>query len=271
MKKSKEKLPDWPDWSNEDKSMDDDLLKMSRILFPYLKLLNPRIIEAIVNDNKNKSAEWEDKLLEAGVENFSNYFWNDSPVAFPCVRRYVKGEKKNDVAKDAIYIDDNDYPKQIWSFVFRKRSYGHYGPGGYSHAQVLDPKDYNSRLKEEFKGDFSKYSSNNSFGAFHTSAANALYTPSGFLKPTDNDENLRMLLIELIDKTYGSVCDPFPNKWVGNYDRVPPKWRLESFADLEQPEKVGDLSNINCFIDFRFNRMKKLIEDFPVKLKTLNN
>jgi hypothetical protein len=75
----------WPVWNVP---RDEEQLTLARILSPYIKILEPKIVELIVEDNNKNLAIWEDQLQSLGIRS-DIYLWEGSPVAFPGIRRHV--------------------------------------------------------------------------------------------------------------------------------------------------------------------------------------
>ena len=96
--------------------------------------------------------------------------------------------------RGALRLDDNDFPKQIWSHVFLGKKFPKHGPVGYALAHLADHKNYGNRHDSDFevKGDTKEL-----HGLF-TAATNSVYVPVGLIKPTDFGSRLRNLLQEPI-------------------------------------------------------------------------
>ena len=129
------KTGDWPEWKQP--SQEDSLL-LAQIAMRYVRFLDPKIVAAIADDNEVRRGEWCESLASCGVDP-SLYLWDGSPCAFPGVRRHAGSWEINRLRDsnsdysditDAICIDDNDYPKQIWSFVFRNAQFSKFGANG---------------------------------------------------------------------------------------------------------------------------------------------
>jgi len=166
-----------------------------------VRFLNPEIVAAIVEDNEQHRDEWSKELKSRGV-NPDSYLWERSSCAFPGVRRYAgsreiavhHGHAKNDDAsfEQALRLDDNDFPKQIWSFTFRRKQFSKSGPKGYALAHLADHKNYTNRFNLDFNV-VDGCSQSNLFGLF-TCPSNTVFIPTAMIKPTDFGELLRNLL-----------------------------------------------------------------------------
>lgn len=117
---------DWPVW---DYPSDQELYELIKLTVKYTKYLHPEIVRKVVQDNNKHTAKWSEQLERRKIPS-KIYLWENSPCAFPGVRRYAgsqeiaffrKHTKLSDSdIKYAIRLDDNDYPKHIWSYLFRK-------------------------------------------------------------------------------------------------------------------------------------------------------
>ena len=133
----------WPNWILPT----EELYLLAKTITKYIRFLSPDIIQSIVIKNEEIKEALSYKLKLKGVDP-DLYLWEKSSCCFPGVRRYagsseISAYKKHseiDKIKDAIAIDDNDYPKQIWSFIFRAAKYSKKGPEGYSLAHLVDHK-----------------------------------------------------------------------------------------------------------------------------------
>jgi hypothetical protein len=145
----------WPTW---DEPRSDQILELARITVPFVRFLHPDIVRAIVEDNESHRKEWSEALQSNGIDP-SIYLWDKSPCAFPDVRRYAgsreiaahRGHRTQEHTNGAIALDDNDYPKQIWSFVFRGKKFPKHGPKNYALAHLADHKDHGNRFGQDFE------------------------------------------------------------------------------------------------------------------------
>ncbi len=242
---------DWPTWRTPN---DEEQILLARVLLPFVKILAPEIVALIVEDNNKNLGDWKTQFDALGIQ-ADIYLWQDSPVAFPGIRRHVgSGETtifrsgpKLSKAENALYLDDNTYPKQLWSFALRRKRFGMKNPAHYSLAHILDHKDYNTRNSDELVG-FETSENKNLFAGLYTSCVNSVYVPTTFLKPTDHNSKIRKLLIQIVDKYYGSVCKPLPHSLSFNLAEIEEQWQLEKFP---QPTVVGNVTDVRSFLSYR--------------------
>jgi len=140
----------WPEWGQPSKG---DLLQLARITIPFIRFLHPDIVRAIVEDNEQHHDDWQTRLQERGIDP-ALYLWERSTCTFPGVRRYAgsteiaqhRGRMETTRGPEgALKLDDNHYPKIVWSFVFRGKTFQNMGPSGYSLAHLADHKQYKNR------------------------------------------------------------------------------------------------------------------------------
>ena len=90
-------------------------------------------------------------------------------------------------------LDDNDYPKHLWAFVFTGKPFRKQGPDGYQLAHLFDHKEHGNRWRGELDLPPDVEDPAPLYGLF-TSAATSVYAPGAFLRPTDFSPRLRTLL-----------------------------------------------------------------------------
>lgn len=255
---------EWPQW--ESPSEEDSLL-LARVLARHARFLKPEIVQHLVDDNRRHASDWRAALTARGVP-ADAYLWDGSPCAFPGVRRYsgsseiaeFRKRKPSDgkLPPDALALDDNDYPKQLWSFVFRGKLFQKQGPAGYNLAHLADHKDHNNRAA----ADFVLAPGTSVEGRLHglyTCPTNTVYLPTGLLKPTDFHPSVRGLFIRKAQALYGACCRIVP-PFLGVPECGDSRWDIEAF---EWADPVGGVANLPAFFEFRSMRMNKLFEAAP--------
>ena len=250
----------WPVWPEPS---EEDLLELARAMIPFVRFLNPEIINAVTEDNRCMGPEWSSRLKDLGIDP-DIYLWDGSPCAFPGVRRHAgnteiavfrKQAKTNKFPPQCIALDDNDYPKHLWSFTFTGKPFRKSGPDGHQLAHLFDHKEYGNRWREELDILPSVKEPKPLFGLF-TSAANLAYVPSAFLRPTDFSPRLRSLIQRRTLQLYGSICRIVPPPLtVKSCDDQ--NWSLDSFW---WNEPVGDMDNIPDFLEFRRKHLEEVLD-----------
>ena len=258
--KPKQTAP-WPNWPQPDS---EAYLELARKVLPHVRFLNPEIVKAIAEDNRSMRDKWSSQLKELGIDP-AIYLWECSPCAFPGVRRYagsaeIAAFRQKAAPKKAppecLALDDNDYPKHLWSIVFTGKPFRKRGPGGYQLAHLFDHKLHGNRWRDELVLPADAEGPAALYGLF-TSAANSAYVPSAFLRPTDFSPALRSLIQRRAKELYGGVCRIVPPPLeVKHCDD--PVWGLGNFR---WSEPVGGLDRIEDFLEFRRERVGKLVEE----------
>lgn len=249
----------WPIWPAPS---DEDMLKLARATTPYIRFLNLGVVQAVTEDNHRMSADWSSRLEALGIDP-AIYLWEGSPCVFPGIRRHA-GKKEtamfqqraasNDAAPQCLALDHNDYPKQLWAFVFTGKRFQKRGPDGYQLAHILDHKEYGNRWRMEL--DIPSGSREPKPYGLFTSAANLAYVPDTFMGPTDFSQSLRSLIQRRARQLYGEVCRIVPPP-LAIKACEDPNWSLDNFK-WDSP--VGDTVNVADFLEFRRKQMERLFE-----------
>ena len=250
----------WPVWPQPN---DEDLRSLAKVMTPFVRFLDPGIVEAVTNDNRRMKADWSSRLTALGI-NPATYLWKDSPCAFPGVRRYAGSTEsaafRKRVAADklppqCIALDDNDYPKQLWAYVLTGKPFRKRGPDCYQLAHLLDHKEHGNRWHDELDILPNAMVPDQLFGLF-TSAANSAYVPRALLRPTDFSPNLRSLIQRRALQLYGAICrivpPPFSVKFCEDQN-----WSLDEFR---WSKPVGGMENVPDFLSFRRERLEELFK-----------
>lgn len=249
----------WPDWGQPS---DEELRGLAQVLAPLVRFLQPEIVAAIVEDTRRHENEWSARLPERGIDP-AIYLWDGSPCVFPGVRRHAGSKEiaafrqrssEGALPPNCLAIDDNDYPKHVWAFIFTGKPFRKRGPVGYQLGHLVDHKEHRNRWREELHHVGGPAEPRTLFGLF-TSAANAAYFPAAFLRPTDFSFPLRSLLQRRAQQLYGDVCRILPPGLEVKHC-CDPEWDLEAFP-WNPP--VGDATYVSAFLDFRNHRIEELL------------
>ena len=254
----------WPAW---DQPGSAEVLALAHATTPFVRFLNPAIVQEVVEDNEQHRIEWTKALQERRIDPAA-YLWERSPCAFPGVRRYAgsreiaahRGHAQLDENQsvNALALDDNDYPKQIWSFVFRGAQFSKFGPADYALAHLADHKDHGNRFATDFEITEFPHSARPLFGLY-TCPTNTVYTPANLIKPTDFVGTIRTLLVRRAQELYGSFCEILPP-----FLRIPqPSSSDWNIGEFKWSDPVGTMEHVQSFLVFRNDRLRKLIEMKP--------
>ena len=249
----------WPTWNQPGS---DEVLALAHATSPFVQFLSPAVVQAVVEDNEQHRIEWIKALQERRIDPAA-YLWERSPCAFPGVRRYAgsreiaahRGHAQLDESQSvsALALDDNDYPKQIWSFVFRGVQFSKFGPADYALAHLADHKDHGNRFATDFEVTDTGADSRALFGLY-TCPTNTVYTPVRLIKPTDFVGTIRALLVRRAQNLYGSFCEILPP-----FLRVPQPSSSEwNVGEFKWSDPVGTTEHVNRFLAFRRDRLVKL-------------
>ena len=258
----------WPVWQQPN---DEDFLELARAMAPFVQFLDPGIIYAVAEDNRRLGAEWSSRLEALGIDP-AIYLWEGSPCAFPGVRRYAgsteiavfrKRAVSDEPPSQCLALDDNDYPKHLWGFVFTGKPFRKHGPDGYQLAHLFDHKQHGNRWRDELDLQADKDEPPPLYGLF-TSAANSVYAPGAFLRPTDLSPTLRSLIQRRAVQLYGNICRVVPSPLAVKPCKDP-NWALDDFP---WSAPVGGMDRIPDFLKFRRERIGELIDKRHAALRT---
>lgn len=255
LKKQVETSGNWPAW---DMPTADTILALTKMVTPYVRFLHPNVVRQIVEDNERNRQQWREKLIRRNIDP-DYYLWDKSSCAFPGIRRYEGsreiayyrkqlGQLELDVL-DALRLDDNSFPKQIWSFIYRRKKFQNKGPEGYSLAHLADHKTYKNRLADEF--DIAGTTQKKLYGLF-SCASNTVFMPNTLLRLTDLNMQVRLLLLHKAQNLYGAFCNllPFQPKPQNSDD-----WHVDRF---DWCEPIGEDAPLDGFFQFRVETIASL-------------
>lgn len=248
----------WPTWPEPN---DDDLLALARAVARHARFLHPDVVAAIVEDNERHREDWTKQLAARGVD-AAGYLWPRGPCAFPGVRRYAGSreiaefhghrEATGNLA-GALALDDNTYPKHVWSWILRGRPFQQFGPAGYALAHLADHKELGNRADAEF-GRGAADADAPLFGLF-TCPTNTAYLPVSLLRPTDHARHLRNLLMRRAEAIYAPAAELLPAPLaVGPASG--PAWELGQF---HWAEPVGGREFLDVFLRYREEAMARIL------------
>ena len=235
--------------------------QLAKVTTKYIRFINPEIVRCIVEENENNRESISAALSSQGI-NPDLYLWEKSSCCFPGVRRYAGSSeisayrKRSEISEieDALILDDNDFPKQLWSFIFRGTQFSKFGPAGYSLAHLVDHKKEKNRMEDEFIFP-AGFKFESPFYGLYTCATNAVYIPNSLMKPTDFNGQIRNLLVRKALELYQPVCNIIP-PYIRVKENNDDKWCVENF---EWAEPVGTLDNIEAFLEFRRKKLREII------------
>ncbi|MCC8179290.1 MAG: hypothetical protein LIP23_00025 [Planctomycetes bacterium] len=253
----------WPEWKQPDEKA---VLEMTKAVTPFVRFLHQDVVKQLVDDNQAKMELFRSALRRAGIQP-ELYLWDGCSCAFPGIRRYSgnmeiavfrKKSSPLDEMKDAVALDDNSYPKHIWSFVCRGVRCGKFGPKGYALAHLADHKVYNSsRYNDDFHCEFPDGFSlgSTAFFGLYTAATNTVYMPQNVIDLSDYSPRTRALLMNKAVELYGESGQLFP-PCLKLREIQSPEWRLDAFAFAEP---VGAGVDLTPFLTYRQQVLTRLL------------
>lgn len=218
--------------------------------------IHPSIVRYITQANIQYRLKFENICHD--LCKTSSFFYPNSDCVFPGFRRPVNSEKigqwKNHVYEpDGTILNDNTFPRHIWSYLSMNRGYaggsaGMWASSGldkFELAHIFAHKQNERNLEKEIFREF-----NNDcepYGLF-TSASNVVLIPKGFAKPTDHMKSIKICFYKRHIDLYGNNliglgdfdCSQLPNwysdvKWLDPC--LPSKWEQRINALLEYRER----------------------------------
>lgn len=247
----------WPQWATPSI---DEILALARSVTRYVRFLQPEIVKALIADTELHQERWSVELSDRNIDP-ALYLWPRTSCAFPGVRRHAGSSEIAQFRKraapepieQALVLDDNTYPKHLWSFVLRGRPFQNFGPDGYALAHLSDHKAYKNRGAIETVTSGSAHT----LHGLYTCATNAVYVPTILIRPTDFVPELRNLLQRKAVALYGAFCNLLPPG--SAFAACPSKqWEVDRF---EWSNPVGDPNMIGLFLEFRSATITRLLDN----------
>ena len=249
----------WPMW---EMPSEKECYKLAQSATKFLRFLSPEIVEIIVKDNEKNREMFCDYLGEAGIDP-ELYLWEGSSCCFPGIRRYAgsaeisahRGRSHIEAIEDAIALDDNDFPKHIWSFVFRGQQFGKFGPTGYSLAHLVDHKKDRNRMPDEFNFTHG-HEYKKPFYGLYSCPSNTVYSPTNMIRLTDFNGAVRNMLFRKAESLYKDVCNIVP-PYIKIKNNKNTRWELSEF---KWADPVGTMDNMEAFLSDRKKKISKILE-----------
>ena len=249
----------WPKW---DLPAEDECYMFAKAATKYLRFLAPKIVETVVRDNEKNRDLFNDYLQSAGIDP-ELYLWEKSSCCFPGIRRYAgsaeisahRGHSHISAIEDAIGLDDNDFPKHIWSFIFRGQQFGKFGPDGYSLAHLIDHKKDKNRMQSEFDFDCG-HEYQKPFYGLYSCPSNTVYSPTNMIRLTDFNGAIRNMLFRKAESLYKDVCNIVP-PYIKIKNNKNTRWELSEF---KWANPVGTMDNMEAFLSDRKKKISKILE-----------
>ena len=250
----------WPTWP---KPNPEEIRKTLELIAPYIRFLHPRVIDAVVKQN-SELTQVIDAMSESGID-VQSYYWDRCPTAFPGVRRSIGGSDKDlfkkvvpaerRKEKQALFIDDNNYAKQIWSILLTGREFRKKGPVGYELAHLFHhKKDKRFDIQAELKG---MTPALDPIRGFFTSACGIAFVPTSLARATDLSLEARKVIQKFVVQKYSSVCQVLPPGV--SMQTAATDWNPEEFKFDRLEKDTTDPELLRAFLAFRKMELFRLI------------
>lgn len=220
--------------------------------------IHPTIVEQIQARN---SEEFETfRTLFHDRIDVSNYLFDGSACVFPGVRRYVAGQGKrqsHNPGYQAI-IDDNTFPRHIWSFLANGKIYSgpnwrKTGRNEFELAHIFTHKESELELEKAFFGviqpDLYPYSD-------FTCACNVVLLPKGMVRPTDNSRAIKAAFYMRYIELYGE--EPLIGRSDFRKSHVPDWYGDLKWNDPYLPSDWQE--NTERLLDYRTRRITHIMQ-----------
>lgn len=252
----------WPVW---DVPADQLVKKMLMEITPFIRMIDPRVVDAIVRHNA-EIQPFIESMRADGIRTEA-YVWDGSPCLFPGIRRAVGGTdadlKKKIVPrhlradKQAIYIDDNSYAKHLWAFLLTNRNFANQGPVGYELAHLFHHKsDSDTDTSDEIDGIENR---EDPISGFFTAATSCAFIPKSLARVTDLNLSARRLIQRRVYELYQGACNPLPPGCSLKSD--PADWHTSEFEWAPAVGYSESGTALNALLKFRFDELQRLVEN----------
>ncbi|OAV74855.1 hypothetical protein Barb7_01587 [Bacteroidales bacterium Barb7] len=181
--------------------------------------IHPEIVNRIVQANKEFKSEFQEICRKSGKLDANTFLFEGSDCVFPGVRRCINKEKedkedkeekrknwKNNIYEnDHTILNDNTFPRYLWTFLSMNKSYNGstWKESGLSKFELAHIFGHKKDEKELEKRVFKHYDESKLPYAFFTSASNVILLPNGLMKPTDKLESVKIAFYKRHIDLYG--------------------------------------------------------------------
>lgn len=247
----------------------DVVKELAMLLGAVSHHLHPEIVLYLREANQNFKSEFQEYLHSKINER--DFFFDGSDCVFPGVRRPINKETNSINWKNKIYLDgtilnDNTYPRHIWSFIVSGKAYSSSswkstGLNAFELAHIFGHKTDETELEQKSFLQFEK--DKNPFALF-TSASNVILIPKGLTKPTDKLEIIKLCYYKRHIELYG---DKFYHM-SGFKDELLPDWYKDiSWIDPILPNNWKQ--NINKLLEYRSQHLRQKYTGVSLSMKPI--
>lgn len=235
--------------------------------------IHPKIVKLIQDENTEFKAKFA-KIKHPNC-NSEAFLYEGSDCVFPGFRRPINREKnprwKNKVYEaDGTILNDNTFPRHIWSFLTVNRPYsgGKNGTWTSSHLDKFELAHIFAHKTDERKSEEKMFLSGGNkiepYGLF-TSASNVVLIPKGFAKPTDHLDEIKKCFFKRHLDLYGNNLIGLSNfnesqlpEW---YDEVESNWAEPILPDDWEKRIENLLKYRKDYLIKKYARKEMLVLD----------
>jgi hypothetical protein len=235
----------------------DHEFEIAKILSSLCYHIHPDIINVIQLQNQ-KDFPFFEKIF-AGRVPIACYLYPGSACVFPGVKRYVSGQgekRKYNESYQAI-IDDNVFPRHLWSYLATGNGYS--GPSWKSSglsdfelAHVFTHKESELKVESSFF-DFIEESLL-PYGDF-TCACNVVLLPKGCFRPTDTSLAIKSVFYKRYIDLYGE--EPLKGRKKFREKMAPDWYPSLKWNEPVKPEKWE--TRISKLLGYRRDRIETIL------------
>ncbi|MDX1615229.1 MAG: hypothetical protein R3300_13025 [Candidatus Promineifilaceae bacterium] len=169
--------------------------------------IHPAVVEQVQEQNL-KDYQYFGNLFGDRID-LSSYLFPGSACVFPGVRRYVAGQGKRSQYNPEYkaIIDDNTFPRHIWSFLSDGKTYSNpnwrqTGLNEFELAHIFTHKESELDLEHNY---FEAIQPNLLPYSDFTCACNVVLLPKGMVRPTDKSRNIKAAFYMRYVELYGEA------------------------------------------------------------------
>ena len=185
-----------------------------RLAVPYVRWLQPTLVQALANDNATHQLAWDAVLQQAGIKP-DLYLWNGSACVFPGIRRKVgRSEELGGVGAHSLRLDrsGNHLAHRVWERLGTSQARFKADRAGYELVHLFPHQSAEWRKLFKQQPDAvsaispswrTRLQAEGLPGLF-SSPANMCFLPSTMVRPTDGKSQLRHVLWLQAMRLYGA-------------------------------------------------------------------
>ena len=198
----------WPKVSSADEEA------LVRLAVPYVRWLNPALVQALANENTTQQAAWDALLLQGGIQP-DLYVWPGSACVFPGIRRKVgRYEELGGVGAHSLQLDrsGNHLAHRVWERLGATQAGFKTERAGYElvHLFPLQAAEWRTLFKQQpetaaiISLEWHTRLQAEGLPGLFSNPANMCFLPGTMVRPTDGKSLLRHVLWKQALHLYGA-------------------------------------------------------------------